>query len=291
MAREMPVAAVAALVGEHDTRIWRVLHYHVAEARAQADFSGVERVGVDETASRRGHNYISLFFDLDEKRLLYGAEGRDQAAVHAFVEDLSAHGGSPDQVQQVCCDMWPAYITGVETSLPNAGITYDCFHIMKIINQAVDEVRRQESKTSRELKNTRYVWLKNPANLSHRQRQVMDSLATRNLKTARAYQIRLTMQKFFTQPDREAGETYLKRWYFWATHSRLEPMIQAAKTIKRHWEGIVNWFDSLLTIGLLEEFNSLIQAAKARARGYRTTRNLITMSYLIAGQLKFKLPS
>jgi len=90
---------------------------------------------------------------------------------------------------------------------------------------------------------------------------------------------------------REAGEAFLKRWYFWATHSRLEPIIQAAKTIKRHWEGVLNWFDSLITMGLLEGFNSLIQAAKARARGYRTNRNLITMAYLIAGQLKFNLPT
>ncbi len=112
-----------------------------------------------------------------------------------------------------------------------------------------------------------------------------------NLKTARAYQIRLTFQELFAQPDRKTGEAFLKRWYFWATHSRLEPIIQAAKTIKRHWEGVLNWFDSLITMGLLEGFNSLIQAAKARARGYRTNRNLITMAYLIAGQLKFNLPT
>ena len=119
----------------------------------------------------------------------------------------------------------------------------------------------------------------------------MDSLTGNNLKTARAYQIRLTLQELFKQPSREAGEAFLKRWYFWATHSRLEPIIQAAKTIKRHWEGILNWFDSLGTIGLLEWYNSLIQAAKARAPGYRTNRNLITMAYLIAGQLKFNLPT
>ena len=119
----------------------------------------------------------------------------------------------------------------------------------------------------------------------------MDSMATHNLKTSRAYQIRLTLQEFFKQLNRETGEAFLKHWYFWATHSRLEPIIQAAKTIKRHWEGVINWFDSLVTIGLLEGYNSLIQAAKARARGYRTNRNLITMGYLIAGQLKFNLPT
>lgn len=291
MAREMPVAAIAALVGEHDTRIWRVLHHHVDEAREEADFSEVQRIGMDETASRRGHNYITFFFDLDVKRLLYGAEGRDQETVHAFAEDLRAHGGDPELVRQACCDMWPAYISGLKTSFRNAEITFDRFHIMRIMNQAVDEVRRQEAKTNTVLKKTRYLWLKNPGDLSAQQRRTMDSLADHNLKTARAYQIRLTLQELFTQPNREAGEAFLKRWYFWATHSRLEPIIQAANTIKRHWDGVLNWFDSLVTIGLLEGYNSLIQAAKARARGYRSNRNLITMGYLIAGKLKFNLPT
>jgi transposase len=160
---------------------------------------------------------------------------------------------------------------------------------MKIMNQAVDEVRRQEAKTTDVLKKTRYLWLKNPTNLTDKQRRMMDSLTGHNLKTARAYQIRLTLQELFEQPSREAGEAFLKRWYFWATNSRLEPIIQAAKTIKRHREGVLNWFDSLITIGLLEGFNSLIQAAKARARGYRTNRNLITMAFLIAGKLKYNL--
>ena len=162
---------------------------------------------------------------------------------------------------------------------------------MKIMNEAVDEVRRQEAKNTDALKKTRYLWLKNPINLSADQRRKMESLTGRNLRTSRAYQIRLTLQEFFEQPNRKAGEVFLKRWYFWATHSRLEPVIRAAKTIKRHWQGILNWFDSKITTGILEGFNSLIQAAKARARGYRTNRNLIIMAYLIAGKLNYDLPT
>ena len=162
---------------------------------------------------------------------------------------------------------------------------------MKIMNEAVDEVRRQEAKITDALKKTRYLWLKNPINLSADQRRKMESLTGRNLRTSRAYQIRLTLQEFFEQPNRKAGEVFLKRWYFWATHSRLEPVIRAAKTIKRHWQGVLNWFDSKITTGILEGFNSLIQAAKARARGYRTNRNLIIMAYLIAGKLNYDLPT
>jgi transposase len=291
LAREMPVAAVASVIGEHDTRVWRIIHHYVDKAREESDFSEVKKVAVDETASRRGHNYISLYFDVEAKKLLLGVEGRDQKTVEAFSEDLRRHGGDPDSIEQICCDMSPAYIAGINAHLPNAETTFDRFHIMKIMNDAVDRVRREEARETDLLKRTRYYWLKNPENLTAAQRRKIASLTKHNLKTSRAYQIRLTLREFFEQPNRAAGEDFLKRWYFWATHSRLQPVIEAARTIKRHWEGVLNWFDSRLTTGLLEGFNSLIQAAKARARGYRTNRNLITMAYLIGGKLNYALPT
>ena len=175
--------------------------------------------------------------------------------------------------------------------MPQAEITFDRFHIVKIINEGVDEVRREEQKSQPELKQSRYVWLKNETNLSSSQRELRDSLTKSNLKTARAYQIRLTFQEFYQQPTREAAEAFLKKWYFWATHSRLPPMIEAAKTIKRHWNGILRWHDTKIANGILEGINSLVQAAKAKARGYRSPRNLHAMIYLIAGKLELGLPT
>ena len=288
---QMTVAAVARLVGEHDTRIWRVLHRHVAEARERLDFSGVTRVAVDETASRRGHNYVSLFFDSDRKQLMYGTQGRDKETVRRFCEDLVAHRGDPERIHAACCDMSPAFIAGVEASLPKAKITFDRFHIMQMMSQAVDAVRREEVKETDVLKRTRYLWLKNPSGLTANQRAAVDRLSRHHLKTARAYQIRLTLQELFLKPDRAAGDAFLKKWYYWATHSRLDPVIKVAKTIKRHWDRVLNWFDSQLTMGYLEGINSLVQAAKAKARGYRTTKNLITIAYLLAGKLDFALPT
>lgn len=291
LVREMPVAAVAKLVGEHDTRLWRIIHHYVEQARSNLDFSQVSRIGVDETASRRGHNYVSLFFNADDKRVLFGTEGKDAQVLQKFVDDLEDHSGDSEAISEVCCDMSPAFIAGVKKHLPQAEITFDRFRIMKIIGNAVDEVRRQESKETDLLKRTRYLWLKNPGNLTTRQHRQLDTLKHHNLKTAKAYQIRLTLQELFSQPDRKTGEVFLKRWYFWATHCQLQPVIDAAKTIRRHWEGILNWFDSQLTTGFLEGINSLLQAAKSRARGYRTNKNFITMAYLIAGKLDFGLPT
>ena len=107
----------------------------------------------------------------------------------------------------------------------------------------------------------------------------------------RAYQIRLAFQDLYNQPSRQDAEAYLKKWYFWATHCRLPPVIEAAKSIKRHWEGILRWFDTKIANGFMEAINSLVQAAKAKARGYRSTRNLKAIIYLIAGKLELQLPT
>ena len=292
LAKAMPVKTIAAFVNEHDTRLWRVLHHYVDAARDNADYSEVTQVGVDETSSRRGHNYVSLFVDLEGPRVLFATEGKDAATVERFKQDLTAHNGNPEDIKEVCCDMSPAFISGVGKQFPGARLTFDKFHIMKIINEAVDEVRRQEQKDRPELARTRYLWLKNPENLKPSQTEALEGLTLKklNLKTSRAYHIRLNFQELFNQPP-ELAEAFLKNWYYWATHSRLEPIKQAAYTIKRHWDGILRWFQSNINNGILEGINSLIQAAKAKARGYRTTRNLITMIYLIGGKLDFRLPT
>ncbi|MEX2284847.1 MAG: transposase [Gemmatimonadota bacterium] len=111
-----------------------------------------------------------------------------------------------------------------------------------------------------------------------------DVLWNQNLKTVRAYHIRLSFQDFWAQPRRLA-EGFLKKWYSWAVRSRLEPILGFARTVRNHWAGVLNWFQSRISNGILEGINSLIQAAKAKARGYRSNRNLIAMAYLIAGKL------
>jgi len=287
----MPVKAAARMVGEHDTRLWRVVHHYVEQARARTDAAGVTRIAIDETAARRGHDSITLFVDIDQARVLFVTEGKDAATVAALADDLAVHGGVPEAIGEVCIDMSPAFIKGVAEGLPNAAITFDKFHAVKAINDAVDQVRRAEQKQQSLLRGTRYIWLRNPANLSDRQHATVESLPTRHLKTARAYQIRLAFQELYDQPSAEAAAGFLKKWYFWATHSRLEPVIDAARTVKRHWDGILRWFDSKIANGLIEGINSLVQAAKAKARGYRSTRNLKAIVYLLAGKLDFRLPA
>jgi transposase len=167
---------------------------------------------------------------------VFATEGNDAATITAFADDLAAHGGDPDAISQVCIDMSPAFIKGIAENLPNAAITFDKFHAVKIINDAVDQVRRTEQKEQSLLRGTRYLWLRNPQTLSDRQRTTLGGLPTRHLESARAYQIRLTFQDLYDQPSVQAGASYLKKWYFWATHSRIEPVIAAGpRPMKMFW--------------------------------------------------------
>jgi len=291
LVKEMPVHAVARIVGEHDTRIWRMITHHVEEARGREDFSSVCAVGVDETGAKRGHDYISLFVDMDRSKLLFATEGKDAGTIREFKKDFKRHGGKPKKVQEVSMDMSKAFIAGMEAHFPKASVTFDRFHAVRLVSKALDDTRKLEQKDRPELKKGRYALLKNPENRTAEQAErIIAIMSVRDLKTARAYRIKRAFQALYEQPCLHA-EAYLKRWYFWATHSRIPAIIKAAHTVRDHWDGILRWFHSGITNAVLEGLNSLIQAAKARARGYRTAKNFITMAYLIAGQLTFNLPT
>ncbi|MDQ2758982.1 MAG: ISL3 family transposase [Actinomycetota bacterium] len=286
MVREMPVAPVAALIGEDDMRVWRIVHHYVDEAVDAQDLSGTERVGVDDTSFRRGQSYVSVFADLDERRSVFVTDGRDQATVEQFAGFLESHGGEAKQITEVCQDMSEAYVSGVRKHLPSAEITFDRYHIRQQLGKALDEVRRGEAKQHKQLlRNTRYLWLKRPENLSVKQLDWLDELLQQPLDTVRAYDQALRFEDFYDL-DADAAEEYLRRWVTDARDTELQPLIKFAQMIEEHWPGIIRWHHSQVSNGLLEGLNSLIQAAKRRARGYRSTRNYKAMIYLVAGKLR-----
>jgi transposase len=289
LVQAMPVNAVARLVGEQDTRIWRLVNHHVEDARSRVDMSEVARIGVDETGAKRGQKYITLVVDMEAKKLLFAVEGKDQETLKAFRGDLVAHGGEPLKITEASIDMSQAFIKGLGDHFPNAHLTFDRFHVMKLLGEAVDEVRRQEVKDYPYLRKTRYVWLKNPSNLTAHQAEMLETLRNANLMTAEAYRMRLTLQDFYEQANPQAAKVFLDEWIDMVLASGIEPMIKAAQTIQAHAEGVLRWFRSGLSNGFLEGLNSLIKAAKAKARGYRNIQSLITVAYLIAGKLKFKV--
>lgn len=287
----MPVHSVCQIIKESDNKIWRMLEKYVDKALASEDYSHITAVGMDETSRAKGHKYITLFVDMLKGKTVHVADGKDNQTVNEFVKSLETHNGNRNQVTDVSCDMSPAYIKGVKAFLPNATITFDKFHILKIINGAVDQVRREEILSQPILTNARYVLLKNEKNLTQNQRQKLEELqlSKLNLKSIRALHIRENCQEIYKASTDEDFKTLLKKWYFWATHSCLDPVIKAAKTIKKHWDGVVAWKKSQISNGILEGLNSIVQAAKAKARGFRTFRYFRVVVFLVTGDLNFKV--
>jgi len=291
LCQAMPVNRVASITKTSDDKLWNMLGSYIDTTRQEENFENIDAIGLDETSRAKGYEYITLFVDLQKRRTIFITQGKDNLTVARFAYDFQNHNGSIEAIKDVSCDMSPAFIKGVKENLPNAQITFDKFHILKIINEAVDKVRKEEVGTNKLLKGTKYIWLKNYNNLTIKQKEKLDefTMSSMNTKTLRAYNIRQSFQEIYQAKTEDEFITYLNKWYYWATHSRLEPIIKAAKTIKRHWDGVVHWYESKINNGILEGLNSVIQAAKSKARGYKTFKNYKIIVYLLTGKLDFAL--
>jgi transposase len=286
LAKEMPISKIAELVDEHDTLLWRIFNAHVKKAYSEKDMLKVTKIGIDETSSKKGHNYISVFVDMEARDVVFATVGKDAKTISKFCEELPKHGGNADNISEVSMDMSPAFISGATEKFTNASITFDKFHVVKQLNEALDEIRRNEQKVNPCLKGSRYIWLKNPSNLTVRQQNDLKTLSKENRKLSKAYQMKLTFQDIYRCIyDRDTADFALRKWLSWAVRSRLDPIKKFAKMVKSHYSGILRFFDSRLTAGLSEGINSKIQEIKRRAKGFRNMNNFISMIYLDCSNL------
>ena len=290
LAEQMPVAAIARLVQEEDTRLWRLISRLVEAAHVAADWSQVSSIAIDETSSRRGRCYVSVFLDAKTHRLLYVAEGRTSLAVEQFARALVARGGDPHHIKWVAMDMLHCYAKGVRQQFPAAQIVYDRYHLMVMAGEAVDEVRRSLQRQGAQLKGALWTLRGNPWNLDAEQLQTRTRLAQQYKPLGRALALRAALQDLYEATDSD-GPELLRRWCQWATRSRLAPFRKLAKTFRQYWGGIVSYFQCRITQGAIEAINGIIQLAKRRARGFRNFSYLRTIAYWVAAKLKVRLPS
>lgn len=286
LCREMPMAAVAEAIAEHDTRLWRVAAHYVERAHAGAWWAGVKRLSVDETSARRGHRYVTNVLDADTHRLLLMVEGRSAEAIEAFAGELKAHGGHPDQIELISMDMSPAYRSGAESFFPKAQIVFDHFHLMQKAGEAVDKVRKQLVREGADLKGSLWAIRGNDWTRSDEQRAQRSSLCNLYPKLGRAIGLRDALQDVLADED----EVALRWWCTRAKLSRLEPFRELAITIQNHWSGVVAFLKTRLTNGAIEAVNGLLQLAKRLARGFRSLRFFRIMAYLKASALHLNLP-
>lgn len=279
--KEMPVAAVARKLREHDTRIWRLLNRYVEAWKPRIDMSQTRAICVDETASKRGHNYITLVIDGDTRRMIYADHGRDKSTLYRFSQQMYAHGGDPYRVRVAAIDMGNPYKGGIRDYFPNAVVTFDRFHVAQWMNKAVDQVRRKEVKTRAEIKGTRFLWMKRYDRLTSSDREKLDQFMESRSETARAYQLKTLWDDFYKQTTEADAKGFLKAWVNAAIESQILPMMKIACSINFHWKQFVSWISTRLSTAINEGVNSLVQAVRARARGYRNSQNFIDMCYFL----------
>lgn len=298
--REMPVSKAAELMEESDTRLWRMLFRHVDAAYAEADFSNVCCVGVDELCVRKGREYITVFADLIAKRVLFATEGIEAATWATFVEALEAHHGHRHAITQVSMDMSRAYQAGVNQNCRNAQVVFDKYHVISNANEAVDKVRKAEiqlgnTEVWEALNKTQWIWRKNPENLTDKQRLKLSKIENKNLATAKAYQMRMVLQDIYRLGDVQKARQRFRvwcRWIRWVAYlhrgkpSLFASMLKLKEMIERHIKGILAHWKWGLTNAFMEGLNSVFSATKRRARGYRSSVYLITILYFLAGKLR-----
>ena len=295
--REMPMKKAGDILGEHDTRLWRVLFAHVDKAYAALDLSELVHLGVDEMNCRKGHEYLTIFADLVNKRVVFATEGKDHTTFRRFAEEILKHNGHPKAITAVAMDMSKAYQKGAKEQLGNAQIVFDPFHVSALVSEAVDEVRRREVSAGPEardaLKKSIYLFRKNPENLTEKEQGRLDELDLKHLATGHAYMIRLELRDIYQHTIKpERAEYRLKNWVSWVRGKCdrfgecMAPMRKVADTVEKHLDGILaHWTNGWLSTAFMEGLNSVFSAVKRKARGFRSSVYMITMLYFVAGKL------
>ena len=266
----------------------RIMNSAVERGLDRRDLEEIKHVGIDEKNFGKGHDYVSVMTDIDGGRVLEVVPGRTQEAADSLWKTLSDE--QREQVEAVAVDMWAAFVNSAAEHVPEADIVHDRFHIAKHLNEAVDQVRRAEHKSLKQegderLTGSRYLWLTNEENLSEERAATFEDLKESKLKTSRAWALVDLFRDFFEQQSERHGRAFFKDWYAWASRCRLKPIVKVAKMIKRHFERIVTWFTHRISNASSEGFNSLIQALKSAARGFRNFENYRTRILFFCGQL------
>ncbi len=246
------------------------------------NLSGITHIGIDEIARKKGHKYLTNVYDLKTKKLIWSGEGRTEQTLRQFFGYIG-----PDiakGLQGICCDMWMPYIKVIAEKAPDALLVFDKFHIVRHLMTAVDQVRRDEVKEKGKehkqlIKHSRYIWLKNPWNLTEKQKAKLGSLEKLNLKINRAYLLKESFRNLWSYKTVGWASKYLKQWFWWATHCRLDPIRKFAWMIRRHEENILSYFKLPINNASVEGLNNKAKIISRRAYGFRSIRNHILNLY------------
>jgi len=281
----------AALMRMGFIQINRILYNAVERGLSRrTTISEIRNISIDEKSFKRGHDYVTVLSSPDTGAVIDVSSGRKKESVKKVLNDTFTK-EQKSQIETVTTDMWEAYITTAKEDLPTAKLCHDKFHLVKYLNEAVDIVRRKETKIQEELRHTRYIWLKDQMNLTEKQRLKFEAINNTNYETARAWRIKENFRDItFNQPREEAFILFM-RWCNDALKSQINAIIKVAEMFQRHMTGIVNAINLGKSNAMAERLNGKIQEIKLSAKGYRTFENFRAAILLARGKyLLYKKP-
>jgi len=266
----------------------RAVDYGLAQRRQQP----LHHLGIDEVSRKKGHQYLTVVYDLERRVLVWVGVDRTEATLQKFFTALGVRRCAT--VRIVCMDMWAAYANAVRQQLPNAQILFDRFHVVQHLNRALDEVRRSEMRrlSRRErvhFKRCRYILLKNPWNLSNSEKDRLSTLIRWNSPLIRAYYLKEAFQMFWDITEPRLAETHLLKWMSTAKRTRLTPFKVFVQLLAAHLDGILAWTNLRLSNGALEGMNNKIKLVSHRGFGFRNASNFITAIYHCCAKLPLPL--
>ena len=269
---------------------WHIMSIAVQRGLAAKGPQVPRRIGVDEKAIAKGHQYLTLVCDLELGTVEYAGEDRKQESLEKYFRQMSPQ--QKTRIEAIAMDMWDPYVAAVREQVPDGlkKIVYDRYHIMTHLNKAVDTVRKQESRDFREagderLTGSKYLWLYGKGNLPDKHQDHFEELKAMNLKTGRAWAIKESLREIWSYQTEGWARRFWKKWNFWATHSRLRPVIKAARTLAVHLPNILTYFTHRITNAVSEGINSKIQTIKKMAYGFRNRDNFKTAIFFHCGGL------
>jgi transposase len=258
--------------------VYRAVTLAVLWGAANSSWEGIEAIGIDEIQWQKGHKYLTLVYQIQEgcKRLLWVAAERTEESLRQFFGVLGEAGAA--RLRFICSDMWQPYLKVIAECAGQAVHVLDRFHVMALLNRAIDEVRREEAKRLKRdgyeplLKNSRWVLLKRPENLTEQQTVKLKELLRYNLKAVRAYLLREEFQRFWEYRSPFWAGQFLEEWCQKVMRSRIEPLKKVVHTLRSHRHLLLNWFRAkgAVSAGTVEGLNYNAKLTMKKAYGFRT---------------------
>ena len=288
LSRRTDLTTVARHFGIGWKTVAGILHRVVQWGLARRRKKPLRTLGIDEVSRKRGHRYLTLVYDLQRGRLVWAGKDRTKETLGRFFDELGRRRSR--NLQAVSLDMWAPYLDVVRQRAPQATVCFDRFHVVRHLNEAVDEVRRSlvrklSGPTKALVKGTRFILLKNPWNLTPKQRRALQALVRSNSPLSRAYYLKEDFQRFWDYLHQRWAAKHLRQWLWWASHSQLEPFKAFARMIRQHLDGILAWTKLRITNGALEGMNNKVKLVSHRSYGFRNDERYIEAIYHNCGKL------